>query len=60
MSPRHLKSLVEAGHYKPEPELIARAMLERRGFRAFLADGLAGPRTAGHSRPATAGGHHPS
>ena len=43
MSPRHLKSLVEAGHYKPEPELVAEAMLERRGFRAFLVNGLAGP-----------------
>ena len=34
MSPRHLKSLIEAGHYKPEPELIAEAMLQRRGVRA--------------------------
>lgn len=60
MSPRHLKSLVEAGHYKPEPELVAQAMLERRGFRAFLAADLGDARTAGHSRPAPTGGHHPS
>ncbi len=60
MSPRHLKSLVEAGHYKPQPELVAQAMLERRGFRAFLVNGLAGPTSAGHSHPATAGGHPPS
>ena len=39
MSPRHLKSLVEAGHYKPQPELVAQAMLERRGFRTFLVNG---------------------
>lgn len=60
MSPRHLKNLIEAGHYKPEPGLVAEAMLERRGFRALLAAGLADPRQVGHSRPATAGGHHPT
>jgi hypothetical protein len=36
MQPRQLKSLVETGHYKPEPALIAEAMLERRGVRALL------------------------
>jgi hypothetical protein len=49
MQPRQLKSLVEAGHYKPEPALVAAAMLERRGMRSFLADeGLLTP--AGRSR----------
>ena len=37
MSPRHLKSLIEAGHYKPDPGLIAEAMLQRRGVRVLLA-----------------------
>ena len=36
MQPRQLKSLVESGHYKPEPSLIADAMLQRRGVRELL------------------------
>jgi hypothetical protein len=36
MQPRQLKSLVETGHYKPEPSLVAAAMLERRGVRELL------------------------
>lgn len=36
MQPRQLKSLVETGHYKPEPALIADAMLQRRGVRELL------------------------
>jgi hypothetical protein len=36
MQPRQLKSLVETGHYKPEPARIAEAMLQRRGIRALL------------------------
>ena len=43
MQRRQLKSLVEAGHYKPEPALIADAMLERRGMRSFLTEGRIGP-----------------
>lgn len=38
MQPRQLKTLVEAGHYKPEPALVAAAMLQRRGVRALLTD----------------------
>ena len=38
MQPRQLKSLVESGHYRPEPSLIAAAMLQRRGMRELLAD----------------------
>jgi hypothetical protein len=34
--PRQLKSLVEAGAYRPEPALVAQAMLSRRGVRALL------------------------
>ena len=36
MQPRQLKTLVESGHYKPEPSLIADAMLQRRGVRELL------------------------
>jgi hypothetical protein len=38
METRRLKSMVEAGHYKPEPALVAAAMLRRRGVRALLGD----------------------
>ncbi len=36
MQPRQLKTLVESGHYKPEPSLVATAMLQRRGVRELL------------------------
>jgi hypothetical protein len=36
MEQRQLKSLVEMGNYRPEPELVACAMLRRRGVRALL------------------------
>jgi hypothetical protein len=36
MQQGQLKSLVESGRYRPEPELIAQAMLRRRGVRALL------------------------
>lgn len=39
MKPGQLKSLVESGHYKPEPALVAAAMLQRRGVRSLLAAG---------------------
>jgi hypothetical protein len=39
MSQRQLKTLVQSGHYKPDPELIAEAMLQRRGLRTLLGDG---------------------
>lgn len=59
MSPRHLKSLIQSGHYKPEPILIAEAMLQRRGVRVLLAGGpdaaiAAGrtPEAPAHHRPA--------
>jgi hypothetical protein len=50
MQPRQLKSLVESGHYKPEPALVATAMLERRGIRSFLSG--TGLTQADRSRPA--------
>ena len=36
MQPEQLKSLVETGHYRPEPALVAEAMLRRRGVRELL------------------------
>jgi hypothetical protein len=36
MQAQELKSLVEAGLYKPDPAQIAAAMLERRGVRDLL------------------------
>jgi hypothetical protein len=36
MEQRQLKSLVENGGYRPQPELVAAAMLRRRGVCAFL------------------------
>jgi hypothetical protein len=36
MQTQDLKRLVEAGDYKPDPSLIAAAMLERRGVRELL------------------------
>ncbi len=36
MEQRQLKSLVESGAYRPQPELVAQAMLSRRGVRELL------------------------
>jgi hypothetical protein len=36
MQQQELKSLVESGAYRPQPELVAQAMLRRRGVRALL------------------------
>jgi hypothetical protein len=38
MQPRQLKTLVETGHYKLEPLLVAEAMLQHRGVRELLID----------------------
>ena len=40
MQKRQLKKLIEAGHYRPEPERVAQAMLQRRGVRELLTGGL--------------------
>jgi hypothetical protein len=45
MQPQELKSLVEAGAYKPDPAQIAMAMLSRRGVRELLT-GIHGTATA--------------
>jgi hypothetical protein len=57
MQKRQLKTLIETGHYKPEPALIADAMLQRRGVRELLLDSSVrqagrSPRTAGLDRRA--------
>jgi hypothetical protein len=36
MQQRQLKGLIEHGNYRPEPELVAQAMLRRRSVRALL------------------------
>ena len=42
MQAEELKSLVESGHYKPDPSRVAAAMLRRRGVRELLTGGIAG------------------
>jgi len=37
MQPQQLKGMIENGRYRPQPELVARAMLRRRGVRELLA-----------------------
>jgi hypothetical protein len=36
MQAQELKSLVESGHYKPDPARVAAAMLQRRGVKELL------------------------
>jgi hypothetical protein len=40
MQQRQLKSLIENGQYQPQPELVAEAMLRRRGVRTLLTGAL--------------------
>lgn len=51
MQPQELKSLVEAGSYKPDPAQVAMAMLSRRGVRELL---------VGLHATASQNGHNPS
>jgi len=53
MQMQELKTLVESGHYKPDPSRIAAAMLQRRGVRELLVPALASDGQAGrsHSSP---------
>ncbi len=39
MHPRRLKTLIDAGHYRLEPALVAQAMLRRRSVRELLTGG---------------------
>lgn len=54
MQPSELKRMIEEGRYRPEPELIAAAMLERRAVRELLTGGEAwvSPAQAGRTRVA--------
>jgi hypothetical protein len=60
MQPQELKSLVEAGSYKPDPAQVAIAMLSRRGVRELLVgihargpqNGQTPPPPAAHPRAA--------
>jgi Anti-sigma-28 factor, FlgM len=58
MEPQELKSLVEAGTYKPDPEQIASAMLQRRGMRELLT-GFESPIDAGKVSTALQSGQTP-
>jgi hypothetical protein len=51
MQSQELKSLVESGHYKPDPSRIATAMLQRRGVRELLISGNPGLNQAGQNPP---------
>ena len=51
---RELKSLVQAGHYRPEPALVAEAMLQHRGVRDLLMNEVPSITPGGQSRPASA------
>jgi hypothetical protein len=49
MEPQELKSLVEAGTYKPDPAQVAMAMLSRRGVKELLTGIHATAPQDGHS-----------
>jgi hypothetical protein len=52
MKSEQLKNLVEAGDYKPDPALVAQAMLRRRAVRVLLT--AASFTSAGQTQPAPA------
>lgn len=56
MSPTEIRSLVRSGRYKPDPGLVAAAMLERRGVRKLLSEAWLAPSEAGRTPGAPAGG----
>lgn len=58
MHAEQLKSLVETGHYKPKPSLVAEAMLQRRGVRELLAQELSTFNAAGRIPPPPTAGRH--
>lgn len=55
MERRELKQEIESGSYRPQPEMVARAMLRHRGIRALLVD-AAQLTPAGRIRPVSTGG----
>jgi hypothetical protein len=54
MQPHELKTLVDAGTYKPDPAQIATAMLSRRGVRELLTGIHATGPQNGHSSDSSA------
>lgn len=60
MQRRQLKSLIETGHYKPEPALVAEAMLQRRGVRTLLMQSSPDPVTPLGGAPINPAGRTPS
>lgn len=50
MHRRQLKILVETGHYKPEPALVAQAMLRHRGVKELLTGAALGVSPTDRSR----------
>jgi len=54
MQPRQLKRLIETGHYRPEPGLVAEAMLQRRSVRELLTGGIAVSATGRSQSPSAA------
>lgn len=57
MQPRQLKTLIETDHYKPDPSLVAEAMLKRRGVRTLLVDRPSPFSAAGRAHLSPAAGH---
>jgi hypothetical protein len=57
MQAQELKTLVETGAYKPDPDQIAMAMLRRRGVRELLTGLQAGPAPDGRTQQSAAFGH---
>ena len=55
MSPRQLKALIQTGHYRMEPALVAEAMLERPGIRALLVRETDAASSIGQTRAALYG-----
>lgn len=51
MDQRQLKTLVESGAYRPQPERIACAMLRRRGVRVLLTGAPVSPADRIRSAP---------
>jgi hypothetical protein len=54
MEQQEIKSLVESGHYKPDPSRVAVAMLRRRGVRDLLIGANPALSQAGRIPPAPA------
>jgi hypothetical protein len=56
MQQERLKSLVETGNYRPNPQLVAEAMLRRRGVRELFVDEQPSLNPSGRIQPARESG----